>query len=225
MNVYVKDPQQQAQACVIWMHGLGADAQDMVGLAEQLPLTLPIRHVFMDAPVRPITMNNGMRMRAWYDILGMALTDREDSEGIRQSDALIRQVIDSQVKEGFLSEQIFLAGFSQGGAMALFTGLHLSIPLAGIIALSAYLPLAAACKIVLNPGTPMFLACGLYDQLVWPHWTKQSVDSLRNKGFKHIAWHEYHMEHTICQEEIKDLSAWLSQQIALIKHHDGAATR
>ena len=194
----------------------------MAGLAGQLPLSIPIRHVFIDAPERPVTLNNGMRMRAWYDILGMELTDREDSEGIRQSENVIRQVIDSQLTEGFLSKQIFLAGFSQGGAMALFTGLHLSMPIGGIIALSAYLPLASACKVVQNPVTPMFLAGGLYDQLVWPHWTKQSVELLRNEGFQHIAWHEYPMEHTICQEEIRDLSDWLSKQIESMTHHDGA---
>ena len=119
MNVYVKDPQQQAQACVIWMHGLGADAQDMAGLAAQLPVNIPIRHVSIDAPVRPVTINNRMPMRAWYDIAGVKLTDREDSEGIGQSESLIRQVIDNQRSAGFASEQIFLAGFSASSFSAI----------------------------------------------------------------------------------------------------------
>ncbi len=221
MNVYVKEPQQRAQSCVIWMHGLGADAKDMAGLAAELPLTVPVRHVFMDAPVRPVTLNNHMPMRAWYDILGTTLTDREDSEGIKQSEEMIRKVMDSQLAEGFSSEQIFLAGFSQGGAMALYTGLHTPMPLAGIIALSAYLPCAAACKVVLHPSTPMFIAGGLYDQLVLPTWTKQCVDSLCYQGFQQIAWHEYPMEHNICAEEVRDLAGWLTLHISAIMHREG----
>jgi phospholipase/carboxylesterase len=218
LNVYIKDPQQDAQACVIWMHGLGADAQDMAGLASQLPVAVAIRHVFMDAPVRPVTLNNNMPMRAWYDILGMALTDREDHQGIKQSEDLIRQVVDNQVAEGFSTEQIFLAGFSQGGAMALYTGLHTSAPLGGIIALSAYLPLAAACNVTLNSHTPIFLAGGLYDPIVLPMWTKQSLEFLRQQDFKDITWHEYPMEHNICAEEIRDIAQWLTQQVTLINN-------
>ena len=221
MNVYVKDPQQQAQACVIWMHGLGADAQDMAGLAAQLPLSVAIRHVFIDAPVRPVTMNNHMPMRAWYDILGTALTDREDSEGIKRSEEIIRQVIDAQIAEGFASEQIFLAGFSQGGAMALYAGLHLSMPLAGIIALSAYLPLASACNIGLDQSTPIFVAGGLSDPLVLPAWTRQCVELLRSNGFQHIDCHEYPMQHTICVEEIKDIARWLTLQITSPMQRNG----
>lgn len=214
MNVYVKDPQQQAQACVIWMHGLGADAQDMAGLAAQLPVNIPICHVSIDAPVRPVTINNRMPMRAWYDIAGVKLTDREDSEGIGQSESLIRQVIDNQRSAGFASEQIFLAGFSQGGAMALYTGLQMDVPLGGIITLSAYLPLAAVCKMSLHKDTPIFAACGQYDSVVLPAWTKQSIDNLRSRGFKKITWHEYPMEHAICAEEISDLARWLTIQAA-----------
>lgn len=221
MNVYVKEPEQQAQACVIWMHGLGADAQDMAGLASQLPLTVPVRHVFLDAPVRPVTLNNHMPMRAWYDILGTELAEREDSTGIKQSENIILEVIDSQLSAGFRSEQIFLAGFSQGGAMALYTGLHIARPLAGIIALSSYLPLASACKIVLDPRTPMFVASGLYDQMVLSSWTKHYVESLRNKGFQQIEWHEYPMEHNICGEEVKALSDWLNLKIASLLLRDG----
>mgnify|MGYP000284662390 CR=1 FL=1 len=221
LNVYVKEPQQQAQACVIWMHGLGADAQDMAGLAAQLPITVAIRHVFIDAPVRPVTINNYVPMRAWYDIVGMKLTDREDRDGILQSESMIRQVVDDQLAEGFSSEQIFLAGFSQGGAMALFTGLQMAMPLAGIIALSAYLPLAAVCNVALDNRTPIFVAGGQYDPVVLPAWTKQSVESLQCRGFKQITWHEYPMEHAICAEEVKDLARWLNMQVASCAHRGG----
>lgn len=214
LNVYIKEPQQQAQACVIWMHGLGADASDMTGLAQQLPLDdLPLRHVFMDAPVRPVTLNNGMAMRAWYDILGMKLTDREDKEGILASEGLIRQVVDEQIKAGFSSKQIFLAGFSQGGAMALYTALHMSEPLGGVIALSGYLPLASQCKSELPKNTPIFIAGGQYDPIVLPLWVKQTAEWLAGVGYTELTEHYYLMEHSICMEEIKDLSSWLRAQV------------
>lgn len=221
MNGYVRGRESHAKACVIWLHGLGADGKDMAGLSTQLQLAEPIQHVFMDAPVRPVTLNNGMLMRAWYDIFGMRLTDREDREGIKQSEALIRQVIDEQLAEGYLPEQLFLAGFSQGGAMALYTGLHLPMPLAGIIVLSGYLPLSSHCKAVLPLGTPMFFGAGRFDQIVWPSWSKGSFEVLKDQGFEQIAWHEYPMEHSICAEEIRDISSWLSQQVVSMKN-DGA---
>jgi len=223
LNVYIKEPQQPAQACVIWMHGLGSDAQDMAGLASQLSVTVAIRHVFLDAPVRPVTLNNGMSMRAWYDIVGMKLTDREDREGILQSEAMIRHVVDEQIAEGFISEQIFLAGFSQGGAMALFTGLQMEKPLAGVIALSSYLPLAATCKRSLDSKTPIFAANGLYDPLVLPDWTQQSIEFMTSRGFQHITWHKYPMEHAVCADEINDLTRWLNTQIISFTHREGDA--
>jgi phospholipase/carboxylesterase len=216
LNVYIKDPHQQAKACVIWMHGLGADAQDMAHLAEQLPLTVDIRHVFVDAPIRPVTMNNRMPMRAWYDILGLKISDREDREGVKASECLIREIIDQQVADGFETKKIFLAGFSQGGAMALYTGLHTTTPLAGVIALSSYLPLATECNIVLDQLTPLFIAGGSHDPVVRINWTKECADNLRLKGFDKIAWHEYPMDHSICMEEINDLSRWLNKQVHLI---------
>ncbi|KTD33546.1 phospholipase/carboxylesterase [Legionella nautarum] len=213
MNVYIKKPEQQADACVIWMHGLGADASDMASLAEQLIVdNVALRHVFLDAPIRPITLNNGLSMRAWYDISGMKLTDREDREGILQSEEFIRQVIDSQIAEGFTTKQIFLAGFSQGGAMALYTALHMANPLAGVIALSAYLPLAQQCKTDLPKETPIFVAGGQYDPIVLPVWTKQSAEWLTAAGYP-VSAHNYLMEHSVCAEEINDLSSWLRAQL------------
>lgn len=214
MSVYTKEPQQQAQACVIWMHGLGADASDMMGLADQLPIhDVAIRHVFIDAPHRPVTLNGGMVMPAWYDILGMKLVDREDKNGIEQSEQLIRKVIESQLNDGFKSTQIFLAGFSQGGAMALYTALHMNSLLGGVIALSSYLPLAAETKPSLDKNTPFFMASGQFDPLVLPQWSQQSKDWILSNGYEAVSFHQYPMEHSICFEEIKDLSFWLSKQI------------
>lgn len=214
LNVYVKEPTQQAKACMIWMHGLGADSSDMAGLVEELPLSdVALRHVFIDAPVRPVTINNGMSMRAWYDILGTQLTDREDQKGILASQNYIRQIIDAQMKEGFSSNQIMLAGFSQGGAMALYTALNLGTPLAAVVALSAYLPLAAQCNPVLAKKTPIFLAGGRYDSIVLPVWTKQTAAWLTTTGYENVTLHEYPMEHTICAEEIDDLARWIRTQV------------
>lgn len=221
MSIYVKDPEQTAQACVIWMHGLGADAQDMAGLAAELPLTVPVRHVFLDAPVRPVTLNNNMLMRAWYDISGMSLTDREDSAGIKESEQMICEVIGAQIEAGFSAKQIFLAGFSQGGAMALYTGMHSSMPLGGLIVLSAYLPLLSTCQIAQDKQTAIFAAGGLYDPIVLPIWTHMSIDYLRQQGFEQIAQHDYPMEHSICNEEIVDLANWLNQQVSAVTRRDG----
>ncbi len=222
LNTYVKEPSGGAKACVIWLHGLGANGKDMEGLAHELPMRVPLRHVFMDAPVRPVTLNNHMPMRAWYDITGTTLTDREDSAGIKQSEAMILQVIDKALSEGFLPQHIFLAGFSQGGAMALYTGLGSSLPLGGIVALSSYLPLAASCQIHLPTNTPIFMAAGMYDELVLPLWTKQSAEHIERLGFHNIAYHEYPMEHNICAEEVRDLTNWLTTQVSLNNHQDGA---
>lgn len=212
-NVYVKESQQQASACIIWMHGLGSSAEDMMGLVAQLPIHLSIRHVFVNAPIRPVTINNRMPMRAWYDIIGVKLTDREDITGISASELIIQDVIQQQISTGLQSHQIFLAGFSQGGAMALYAGLRFSPVLGGVIALSAYLPLVSECDDVAVSDMPIFVAGGSFDPVVLPAWTKQSYDWLRSKGFQYASWHEYPMEHTICGNEIKDLTLWLNTRI------------
>lgn len=214
MNVFINESQAQAQACVIWMHGLGADASDMMGLVDQLTVSdVALRHVFINAPQRPVTLNGGMIMPAWYDIVGMKLMDREDKQGIEQSELLIRKVMDEQLNDGFTYDQIFLAGFSQGGAMALHTALHTTARLAGVVALSAYLPLAAHTRPKLDKGTPFFMGAGQFDPLVLSQWTESSKDWLLNKGYEHISYYKYPMEHSICFEEIKDLSLWLRLKI------------
>lgn len=209
MNAVVIESKQKAEACVIWMHGLGASADDMAGLARQLPLKVPMRHVALNAPIRPVTLNQHMPMPAWYDIVGMKLTDREDRTGILESERIILKAIEQQVADGFSHEQIFLAGFSQGGAMALFTSLHAMTTLGGVIALSAYLPLASDCKVKLNSKTPVFIGSGRFDPMVLPSWTEQSVTWLKNKGFEHLTVHDYPMEHSVCIEEMRDIAVWL----------------
>lgn len=211
----MKEPQAPAQACVIWMHGLGADASDMMGVADELQVTdLAVRHIFINAPMRPVTLNNGMMMPAWYDILGLELVDRQDREGIEESESIIRKVMDEQLNEGFAFEQIYLAGFSQGGAMALHTALQTSARLGGVIALSAYLPLAEHNRPKMDKHTPIFLGSGQFDPIVVPKWVEMSRDWLLNNGYIHLTDHKYPMEHSICMEEINDISQWLNQQIS-----------
>ncbi|MDF1757445.1 MAG: carboxylesterase [Legionellaceae bacterium] len=217
MAIYFKKPQNKATACVIWMHGLGADAKDMMGVADAFPEGTTITHVFIDAPVRPVTINNHMPMRAWYNILGMTLTDREDKAGILESEIIINEVIDSQIKNGFTAQQIFLAGFSQGGAMALFVGLRSLKKIGGIISLSAYIPLPSECEPAKNTAMPMFLAMGQHDPIVLPDWTKKSYDWLVEQSYKNMELRKYPIEHSICLEEINDLATWLQKQVALIE--------
>ncbi len=216
MNPIVIEPKQKACACIIWMHGLGASAEDMAGLAKQLPIDVPVRHVALNAPVRPVTLNQGMPMPAWYDITGMSFTDREDQVGIAASEQTILKVIDEQIADGFLPETIFLAGFSQGGAMALFTAVQTDIALGGVIVLSAYMPLAAACQPKLDKKTPMFIASGRLDQVVLPAWTTQSVTWLKEQGFHALTVRDYPMEHSVCIEEVQEMAVWFKTQLAAV---------
>ncbi|MCH9757039.1 MAG: carboxylesterase [Gammaproteobacteria bacterium] len=213
MNTVLIEPKQKAQACIIWMHGLGASAEDMAGLAKQLPLNIPVRHVALNAPVRPVTLNQHMPMQAWYDITGMSLTDREDEAGISASEQHILKVIEAQISDGFLPETIFLAGFSQGGAMALFTALQINHALGGVISLSAYLPLASKCEVKLSKKTPMFIASGRLDQVVLPQWTTKTVTWLRERGFDALTVRDYPMEHSVCIEEVQEMAMWFEKQM------------
>jgi phospholipase/carboxylesterase len=216
LSIYSEGSQQPQQGCVLWMHGLGASASDMMGLANELVTPrLRFKHVFLDAPQRPVTINAGMVMPAWYDISGMDLVDRVDSQGIAQSQALIEKAIDGQLEEGFEYQQIILAGFSQGGAMALHTALNLEVKLAGVIALSAYLPSIADTRAVLDKNTPFFIALGQFDSVVFPAWSLQSRDWLLAQGYQSLSCHQYPMDHSVCYEELQDLSQWM------IRHYQG----
>lgn len=214
LNIYTDEPLQPVQACVIWLHGLGANGADMQGVVKAfLPLTVSIRHIFVDAPVRPITLNNHMKMQAWYDVTGLTLQDREDREGILESEQSLNEIIAAQIAGGLQPQQIYLAGFSQGGAMALFTGIRTQHKLGGIITLSAYLPLQQDCAANKHATVPIFMAMGTADQVVVPAWTKLSYEFIKSQGFTQITWREYAMEHTICMEEVNDIAHWLQAQI------------
>ena len=212
MRTLIQDSEGQARACVLWMHGLGADASDMLGLAQELGLP-NLRHVFLNAPIRPVTLNQGMHMPAWYDIVGFELQDREDEAGIVDSQAQIQAVIAEQIQAGFTEEQVFLAGFSQGGAMALHTALNTPARFGGVIALSAYLPMATKNSAQLHKDTPFFLGSGQFDPIVVPQWTELSYTWLLEHGYERISHHQYPMEHSVCLQEMNDIRLWLGQII------------
>ncbi|WP_394781752.1 alpha/beta hydrolase [Undibacterium sp.] len=205
-------------AAIIWMHGLGADANDFVPIAKELDLSgCPgIRFVFPNAPTMPVTINNGYVMRSWYDILGTDLARREDEAGLRVSQASVEQLIEREISRGIPAERIILAGFSQGCAMTLQTGLRYPQKLGGLLCLSGYLPLrdlVAAERSAANQDTPIFQAHGRGDQMIQIQRAEQSRDLLAAMGYK-IEWHEYMMQHSVCQEEIDDIGPWLRRVLA-----------
>lgn len=200
-------------ATIIVLHGLGADGNDFVPIAQELDLSPVgnVRFVFPHAPVIPVTINNGYRMRAWYDILGMDLVKREDEAGLRRSLGEIEDLLEREEKRGMPANRIVLAGFSQGCAMALMTGLRHKQRLAGIVGMSGYLPLAqstAAERSDANALTPIFMAHGQHDNVVAVQRGQASRDALQALGYQ-VEWHEYPMAHSVCMEEIADLNAWL----------------
>jgi phospholipase/carboxylesterase len=201
------------RASVIVLHGLGADGNDFVPVTEELDLSAagPVRFVFPHAPVIPVTINGGYAMRAWYDILGADLVQREDEAGLRRSLASVEALIEREKSRGIPAQRIVLAGFSQGCAMALLTGLRHRERLGGIVGLSGYLPLAAttaAERHAANTSTPVFLAHGRMDPVVPIARAIASRDALQALGYA-VEWHEYPMAHSVCMEEIADLNGWL----------------
>jgi phospholipase/carboxylesterase len=202
-------------AAVIWLHGLGADGNDFAGLVPELNLEgcAPIRFVFPHAPKIPVTINGGYVMPAWYDILGSNLVDRQDDKGIQKSEWAITALIKREVERGIPFERIVLAGFSQGCAMALHTGLRLPQKLAGIMALSGYLPLAdrfPSERHAANAHTPVFMAHGLQDPVVVLGRGEESRDALVKLGHP-VQWHTYPMPHSVHPREIADISDFLAQ--------------
>ena len=205
----------QPSAAVIWLHGLGADGHDFASLVPELDLSgcPPIRFVFPHAPSMPVTVNGGYVMPAWYDILGPDLVSQQDAAGIQASERAIVALIAQEVARGIPAERIVLAGFSQGCAMALHTGLRLPHRLAGIMALSGYLPLAdrlAGERHTANSSTPVFMAHGTQDPVVVIARGEASRDALAALG-QPVEWHSYPMPHSLHPREISDISAFLAR--------------
>jgi phospholipase/carboxylesterase len=200
-------------ASVIWLHGLGADGSDFVPIVRELDLTgcPAIRFVFPHAPTMPVTVNNGYVMRAWYDILGFDLVARQDEAGLRKSQEAVEKLIAQEKSRGIPADRIVLAGFSQGCAMTLQTGLRHPEKLAGLMGLSGYLPIHASVageRHTANRDTPIFLAHGRSDPVVTFDRAEASRDVLKGLGYP-VEWHEYMMPHSVCAEEIGDIGAWL----------------
>jgi phospholipase/carboxylesterase len=203
---------------VIWLHGLGADGNDFVPVVRELDLKglAPIRFIFPHAPTMPVTINGGYVMRAWYDILGSELTRREDEKGLRISQGLVETLIAQEKARGVPAARIVLAGFSQGCAMALQTGLRHPERLAGILGLSGYLPLAATLAAERHPAqndVPIFLAHGTQDPVVPFDRAVATREALAALGHT-VEWHEYPMPHSVCLEEIADIGTWLRRVLA-----------
>jgi phospholipase/carboxylesterase len=206
------------EATVILLHGLGADGHDFVPVVRELEASgAPVaRYVFPHAPTMPVTINGGYVMRAWYDILGTDLVRREDEQGIRASQGMVEALIDQEVERGTPRSRIVLAGFSQGGAITLHTGLRQQEPLAGLIALSCYLPLGGAFAQEAAHGSariPIFLAHGTSDPVVPLSRGTASRDALKAAGYD-VEWHEYPMPHSVCAEEIQDIAAFMKRVLA-----------
>jgi phospholipase/carboxylesterase len=203
-------------AAVVWLHGLGADGNDFVPIVNELDLAgaPAIRFVFPHAPVRPVTINNGMMMRAWYDVLFGDLegsSKRADERGVRESQAQVEALIEREAGRGIAPEKIVLAGFSQGGAVTLQTGLRYSKKLAGLMALSTYLPLAESLPKEAAPAnrqTPIFMAHGAYDGVIPLVMGAGSMTLLTGMGHP-VEWRQYPMQHSVCPQEIEDIGAWL----------------
>ena len=204
-------------ASVIWLHGLGADGNDFAPIVPSLQLPrAAIRFVFPHAPIQPVTINGGMRMRAWYDIADGALR-REDELGVRASQALIEDLIAREKTRGIAAGRLVLAGFSQGGAIALQTGLRYPERIAGIMALSTYLPLAEKLPSeasAINHDVPIYMAHGSYDPIVPLARAAQSRALLQSLGYP-VQWREFPMPHSVCAEEVAEIGAWLSKVLGL----------
>ena len=207
-------PKAAHQYTVIWLHGLGADGHDFESIVPELHLNAEpgIHFIFPNAPIQPVTINGGMEMRAWYDILEMSLERKVDIAGIYQSEKLLGRLIEREMVKGIPSEHILLAGFSQGGVIALHAGLRCPYKLAGIIGLSTYLPTLEQLKTersTANYATPVFMGHGILDSVVAIESGKAAFNALNDLDY-HVEWHDYLMEHSVCIEEIGNLSKFIN---------------
>jgi phospholipase/carboxylesterase len=211
------EPTSDARGSVIWLHGLGADGHDFEPIVPelQLPHTVPLRFVFPHAPLRPVTLNGGMTMRAWYDIISLDRSGPQDEQGIRESASSVASLIEREQDRGIAADQIVIAGFSQGGAIAMHASLRFGRKLAGLMSLSSWLPLGErfADEVANNPNSqardlPVFMAHGSFDPVLPISLGQQSRVALQGAGYD-IEWHEYPMAHAVCAEEIRDIRNWL----------------
>jgi phospholipase/carboxylesterase len=204
------EPTGEADSAVVLMHGLGADGHDFEPVVPEFGLR-GARWVFPHAPVRPVTINGGYPMRAWYDITGLDRRSPEDEAGLAASASAVRALVERELARGIPADRIVLAGFSQGGALALHTALRHPVRLGGVLALSTYLPLASRLSSEAHPANaavPIFMAHGVYDMVVPPALAEGSRDALRERGYE-VEWRTYPVPHSVCAEEIADARAWL----------------
>jgi phospholipase/carboxylesterase len=204
------------RASIIWLHGLGADGNDFAPLADEIELPVAVRYIFPHAPMMPVSINAGYVMRAWYDISDAAIR-REDEAGVRASQRLVEDLLAREKSRGVPAGRIVLAGFSQGGAIALQTGLRHTERLAGIMALSTYVPLADRLAAEANPanqGVPIFMAHGTADPMIPLARAQASRGLLQQHGYALLEWHEYRMQHSVCPQEVADIGVWLRRVLA-----------
>lgn len=211
------EPPKTANAAVIWLHGLGADGHDFVGLLPELGLgeEHSIRFIFPHAPVQPVTVNGGMVMRSWYDIYSMEIAEKMDLHSIQLSSLVVNELIEQQIQQGINPESILLAGFSQGGLVVLNTCLQSKHPLAGVMALSTYYPEACMQEIddeSLNSQIPIFMAHGTHDPVIPFSVAEKSLSRLQAKGCQ-VEWQSYPMEHQVCMPEIEKIAAWIKAKL------------
>jgi phospholipase/carboxylesterase len=200
---------------IIWLHGLGANGSDFVPIVDEIKLPHAVRYIFPHAPKRPVTVNGGFIMPAWYDIRTDDINEGQDAKGIRESQHAVEALIAQEIAAGIAPPNIFLAGFSQGGAIALHCGLRSAQRLGGILALSTYLPLAETVAAEAHPSataTPIFMAHGRSDPIVPYALGKASLERLTALGYR-VEWHEYAMPHTVCMEEVEAIEGWLQARM------------
>ncbi|MBU3005008.1 alpha/beta hydrolase [Paraglaciecola arctica] len=212
------NPDVKAKATVIWLHGLGDSGNGFAPIVPdlKLPSELGIRFVFPHAPTRPVTINNGMLMRAWYDITSLDFNHRADSQGVKESSAFVANLIEQEIAQGIPANKIVLAGFSQGGVIALHLGTRYEKTLAGIMSMSSYMSEPEKLKEEAhsaNKNTPIFVAHGSHDDVVPVFMGNAAFKVLQSNGYQ-VTWHEYAMQHNVCMQQLNDISSWLQEKLA-----------